>query len=158
MKVLLISDFNVYHAPGGAQKSNEIIVKEGIARGHNVNCFYVDSDVKILDTGYDVIISSNLHAISKRYPRLVEAIPSLDNHVRLEHDSNLYWNNDFRKHFWGSCRLSFFLTQFHYDFFVEMYGDIFPNVRIVPDPIDEFWKDLQIKKTDKIGYAGLFHE
>ena len=157
MKILLISDFGLYHTPGGAQRSNQIIVDEGISKGHDIKCFHYDSEVRLLEEKYDIVISSNLETISNRYPRLVESIPSLDNHVRLEHDSNLYWNNDFRKHFWGSCKLSFFLTKFHHDFFVEMYGDIFPNVRIVPDPIDSSFKDLKLDRTDKIGYVGFMH-
>ena len=142
MKILLISDFGIDHTPGGAQRSNQIIVDKGIAKGYDIKCFHYDSDTRVLEEDYDVVISSNLEVISNRYPDLVKSIPSLSNHVRLEHDSNLYWDNEFRKYFLGSCKLSFFLTQFHYDFFVEMYGDIFPNVRIVPDPIDSSFKDL----------------
>jgi hypothetical protein len=48
------------------------------------------------------VISSNLEIISRVYPKLVESIPTFNNHIRLEHDSNLYWGNDFRKRFWQS--------------------------------------------------------
>ena len=157
MKALLISDFGVHHTSGGAQRSNQIIINKGTSRGHYVNCFHYDSHASVLQQDYDVVISSNLEAISSRYPQLVQNIPNLDNHVRLEHDSNLYWPNDFRKHFWGSCKISFFLTEFHHQFFVDMYGDIFPNVKIVPDPIDASFKDLGKERKDKIGYVGFMH-
>lgn len=156
MDVLLISDFGVHHTPGGAQRSNQLIVDAGVKRGHTINCFHYDSDISILENHYDIVISSNLEVISSRLPELVKNIPQLDNHVRLEHDSNLYWNNDFRKYFWQSCKVSFFLTEFHHKFFVESYGDIFPNVQLVPDPIDGFY-DLNEPRTDEIGYVGFMH-
>ena len=114
-KILLISDFGVHHNPGGAQRSNQIILEEGFSRGYEIQCFHYDSDLEMLNSDYDLIISSNLEVISSRYPKIVESIPNVKNHVRLEHDSNLYWNNDFRKHFWSSCRISFFLTEFHHN-------------------------------------------
>lgn len=158
MKVLLISDFGVQHTSGGAQRSNEIIVKEGISRGHKVLQFHYDSSFSTLLDKYDVVISSNLEVITRHAPQLVRDIPELDNHVRLEHDSNLYWDNEFRKRFWASCKISFFLTEFHHNFFKEIYGDIFPNVRIVPDPIDESFLDEKMERSEKIGYVGFFHE
>lgn len=158
MRILLISDFGLHHTPGGAQRSNQIIIDEGNSRGHDITCFHYDSDVAALQNKYDVVISSNLETISKTLPRLVESIPGLDNHVRLEHDSNLYWPNEFRKHFWESCKISFFLTKFHHEFFVKMYGDFFPNVKIVPDPIGEDFYDMKLERSNKIAYIGFMHE
>lgn len=158
MKVLLVSDFGVKHTSGGAQRSNEIIIKEGISRGHKVVPFHYDSSFSTLLDKYDVVISSNLEVMTRYAPQLVRDIPELDNHVRLEHDSNLYWDNDFRKRFWASCKISFFLTEFHHKFFKEMYGDIFPNVRIVPDPIDESFYDRKEIRSNLIGHVGFFHE
>jgi glycosyltransferase involved in cell wall biosynthesis len=158
MRILLISDFGIEHTPGGAQRSNQIIVEEGIARGHDVRLFHYDSNTSLLLDSYDFVISSNLEVISRVYPKLVENIPLLKNHVRLEHDSNSYWNNDFRKYFWSSCIKSFFLSEFHLQFFKELYGDIFNNVVIVPDPIDSSFYDMKLKRSDDIGYIGFFHE
>lgn len=158
MKVLLISDFGLKHTSGGAQRSNDIIIKEGKSRGHVVNTFHYDSSSSILLDSYDFVISSNLEVITRVYPRLVDSIPELKNHIRLEHDSNTYWTQEFREKFWGSCILSFFLTDFHLSFFKEMYGDIFKNVKIVPDPIDDSFKDLGMNRNDYIGYVGFFHE
>ena len=157
MNILLISDFGIHHNHGGAQRSNQIIIDEGNDRGHYINCFHYDSSQNILDNKYDVVISSNLEVISHLYPGLLLRILELDNHIRLEHDSNTYWNNDFRKKFWASAKISFFLTRFHYDFFIDLYGDIFHNVKIVPDPIDESFIDLKLERSDKIGYVGFMH-
>lgn len=158
MKILLISDFGVEHTPGGAQRSNQIIIDEGRSRGHVVNTFHYDSSFSLLLDSYDFVISSNLEVITSTNPKLVDGIADLCNHIRLEHDSNKYWNQNFRERFWGSCVLSFFLTDFHYSFFKEMYGDIFKNVRIVPDPIDNSFRKLDVDRTDYIGYVGFFHE
>lgn len=161
MRVLFISDFGLQHTCGGAQRSNDIIINKGKERGHDVKLFTYDGDIALLNDQYDIVVSSNLEVISGRYPQLVVAIGKLANHVRLEHDSNLYWDNDFRKYFWGSCRKSFFLTEFHHKFFVEMYGDIFPNVCVVPDPIDKSFTLIHDRifpdmKT-RIGYVGFMH-
>lgn len=158
MKILLISDFGIEHNSGGAQRSNQLIIDKGLSRGHDIVTFHYDSKREILSDQYDVIISSNLEIISSIYPDLVKSIPLANNHIRLEHDSNLYWNNEFRKYFWDSCKLSFFLTDFHYSFFLEYYGNIFKNVRIVPDPIDECFINLGLDRSSKIGYVGFMHE
>lgn len=155
MRVLLISDFGLHHTPGGAQRSNQIIVDEGRRRGHHIDLFHYDSEPVIKDN-YDIIISSNLEVISRVYPELLGCIMRSGRHVRLEHDSNTYWTNDFRKQFWGTCNVSFFLTKYHHDFFVDLYGDIFPNVRIVPDPIDRSFTNLRLDRSGT-GYVGFMH-
>lgn len=157
MRVLFISDFGLQHTHGGAQRSNDIIIKKGTSRGHDVQLFTYDGDVNLLNSQYDIVVSSNLEIISSTLPQLVSSIPKLSNHVRLEHDSNTYWDDDFREYFWGSCKKSFFLTEFHHEFFVEFYGDIFPNVSIVPDPIDFSFRKLPITRGEKIGYVGFMH-
>ena len=53
MKILLISDFGLHHTPGGAQRSNQIILDEGISRGHDIKCFHYDSEVRILEEKYE---------------------------------------------------------------------------------------------------------
>jgi hypothetical protein len=158
MKILLISDFGLHHTPGGAQRSNDIIIREGVSRGHAISVYHYDSNVSILNDNYDWIISSNLEVISQTNPALVSSIPRVPNHIRLEHDSNLYWDQSFRKYFWQSCKKSFFLTKFHHEFFVESFGDIFPNVCIVPDPIDKSFEPIyNWRARSGIGYVGFMH-
>jgi glycosyltransferase involved in cell wall biosynthesis len=157
MKVLLISDFGIEHTPGGAQRSNQLIIEEGIKRGHKIHKLHYDSRLSPLLDEYDVVISSNLEVFSRVNQDLVINLTKLENHVRLEHDSNLYWNDSFREIFWKSCRVSFFLTEFHHSFFLEKYGNIFNNVKIVPDPIGEDFFDMGLQRTDEIGYVGFMH-
>jgi len=157
MKVVLVSDFSIYHNPGGAQRSNHIVIEEGVSRGHTVRSINYDYCSSSFKDTYDVVISSNLEVLSKVNPDLVVSLTKMDNHVRLEHDSNLYWNDNFRKMFWNSCKVSFFLTKFHHSFFLEKYGDIFNNVKIVPDPISSDFFDMNTQRTDEIGYVGFMH-
>ena len=154
MKILLVSDFGLQHTVGGAQRSNQMIVDAGRLRGHHIDFFHYDT-TQLYDN-YDILISSNLEVISQRIPLLLEHIRTTGRHVRLEHDSNLYWNNDYRRTFWGSCRLSFFLTQYHVDYFKIKYGDIFQNIRIVPDPISADFTNLGLPRFG-IGAAGFTH-
>lgn len=162
MKVLLVSDFNLSHSRGGAQRSNDIIVKKGTERGHQIDEFNYDCPFTLYLNDYDVVISSNLEVLSQTNPQIVVAITNHKCHVRLEHDSNTYWNNEFRKKFWGSCKKSFFLTPFHHSFFLQEYGDIFPNVEIVPDPIDNsfgmIFDTVTIDTKTRIGYVGFMHQ
>lgn len=157
MRVLLVSDFSIHHNPGGAQRSNHIIIEEGTKRGHIVRSINYDYCSSSFKDSYDVVISSNLEVLSKVNPDLVINLTKMENHVRLEHDSNLYWNDDFRKIFWKSCKVSFFLTEFHHSFFIEKYGNIFNNVKIVPDPISSEFFDMSLQRTDEIGYVGFMH-
>lgn len=159
MKVLLVSDFNLSHSRGGAQRSNDIIIKKGIERGHDIAEFNYDSPFLFYLSDYDVVISSNLEVLSQTNQQMVVAITNHKCHVRLEHDSNAYWNNEFRKRFWENCKKSFFLTPFHHSFFLQEYGDIFPNVEIVPDPMDEFFSHIYTGASRYgIGYVGFMHQ
>ena len=158
MKVLLISDYCLRHTPGGAQRSNAIVMEEGRRRGHTVFEYNWDSDQSILAHSYDLVISSNLEALFAKFPPIIEWIISQKNHVRLEHDANRYLPNDLRRALFQSCKKAFFLSTFHYENFVESYGDYFVNVEIVPDPIDaEIFQDLKKDREDKILYVGFMH-
>lgn len=158
MKVLLISDYSLLHTSGGAQRSNAIIMERGRSRGHLINEFNYDGDQSVLSHHYDMVISSNLEAISQSQPHIIPWIISQENHVRLEHDANRYLSNDLRRALFQSCKKAFFLSKFHYENFVDSYGDYFVNVEIVPDPIDatKFY-DFQKEREDKILYVGFMH-
>ena len=160
MKILFVSDFSLNHNRGGAQRSNDLIIDKGISLGHNITPFNLDTDPKLLHDQYDVVISSNLEVLSRQpiAGSLFNRIVTADKHVRLEHDANRYLSVENRKTLFGSCIKTFFLTQFHYDKFVEMYGDIFINVEIVSDPIDtNIFYDKKEDRIDKILYVGFMH-
>ncbi len=159
MKVLWIADFSLRHSPGGAQRSDALIIEEARRQGINLIEFNYDSNPAIVSDSYDAIITANLETISKQYPTLIDLASSHVAHFRVEHDANRYLSVDQRKNLFGSARVSFFLTKFHYDQFVNSYGDIFNNPKIVPDPIDsDFFYDRGGERDSKILYTGFMHD
>jgi len=158
-KILWLADFNLDEAPGGAQRSDHFLVNQGTILGYKItkltsNTFL--SSINIHD--YDIVVTSNLHALTVKNPDLLDQIFKHKYHVRVEHDSNDYLSQDQRLKLFGNCKRTFFLSDFHHEFFKHLYGDIFKNVEIVYDPIfgDEF-KDLQKIREDKILYVGYLH-
>ena len=105
-----------------------------------------------------MVVSSNLEILSSKYSDIIEYISSANKHVRLEHDANRYLAQKDRELLFGSCDITFFLTDFHHEQFIKMYGSIFKNVEIVPDPIDtNLFYDRHQKREDKILYVGYMH-
>ena len=159
MKVLWISDFGIKHNIGGAQRSNQLVIEEGQRQGHHIIEFNYDSEDSILRGTYDLVVSSNLEVLSRRLPEIIKYIASNgERHARIEHDSNRYLQVQDRELLFGNCSKSFFLTKFHYNQFIEMYGDIFQNIVIVPDPIDtNFFYDTNKDREEKVLYIGYMH-
>jgi hypothetical protein len=131
MKVLLVSDFGIRHSLGGAQRSNQLILDEGINRGHDISVYHYDTDQSVLWDDYDIVISSNLEVISRSNPMVLQYCATANNHVRLEHDFCRYLDNNVREYLYTSCKKTFFLTNYHYKKFVEYYGDYFINVGLL---------------------------
>ncbi len=158
MKILLVSDFGIAHSLGGAQRSNQLILNEGIERGHDISIYHYDTDSSLLWENYDIVISSNLEMISRTNPMIIQYCSASPNHVRLEHDFCRYLDNNIREYLYENCAKTFFLTTYHYKKFVEYYGDYFRNVEIVPDPIskDRFY-DMELERKDDILYVGFMH-
>ena len=71
MKVLLVSDFGIRHSLGGAQRSNRLILDEGVQRGHDISIYHYDTDQSVLWDTYDVVISSNLRSSVIRPLKLI---------------------------------------------------------------------------------------
>ena len=159
-KILFISDFNLNHTLGGAQRSNDLIIKKGRELGHSILEANYNFNFKVCDFDeYDIIISSNLEAIYKNDPEIIEKISQHKCHVRLEHDLNRYLKAEDREKLFKSCKITVFLTKFHYKLFVDNYGDIFNNVKIVADPIEtDTFYDRKQDREDKILYVGFMHE
>jgi glycosyltransferase involved in cell wall biosynthesis len=158
MKVLFISDFNINQNPGGAQVSNESIISFGRSLGHEITLFDYQSSPIELISRFDIVISSNLEVLSQHKSYIFDFIFNHDNHVRLEHDSCSYLNNDLRKKLFCHSKKNFFLSNFHIDFFKKKYGNYFSNIEIVYDPIDcsKINNSLENRKYD-ITYAGFLH-
>jgi hypothetical protein len=158
MNILFISDFNLNHNSGGAQVSNDLIIKKGLEKGHEITLHNYDSSPVNLIYSYDLIISSNLEVINQTSNYLLDYIINHPNHIRLEHDSCLYLDQSKRELLFKSSKINFFLSKFHLEFFKNFYGNIFNNTEIVYDPIDTslFYEDGSQKIYDII-YCGFIH-
>lgn len=159
MKVLWISDFGINHNIGGAQRSDAILHERANSLGYDLNCLHFDGDISLLNLNYDVVVSSNLEVLSRQWPNLISWIASQRCHVRVEHDANRYLSVNARRQLFGSCKGTVFLTNFHYQQFINSYGDIFQNVFIIPDPIDtDLFRNLKLERSDNCIYTGFMHE
>lgn len=159
-KILWISDYELDQAPGGAQRSDKILIDKGKLNGLNILKVNFQSLSKIdsLDN-FDIVISSNIARIYYTYPGIVDKISNHKHHVRIEHDSNEYLSAKDREKLFSSCKKTFFLSDYHISFFRESYGDFFKNVEIVLDPIDtKLFKNLETERGDEILYSGYMHE
>jgi len=164
VKILFISDFLLEHSPGGAQRSNSLIIDVGELRGHEIHQMHYQSNVSTLkliqllnDKKYDYVISSNLEQLA-REEGLIDLLHMLPNHVRLEHDMCMYLTEENRYKLFSNCAKTFFLTEYHHKQFCNFYGDYFNNVEIVADPIDtSVFYDYGDEREDVILYVGFMH-
>jgi glycosyltransferase involved in cell wall biosynthesis len=158
-KVLWLADYDLHQAMGGAQRSDKLIIDYGKKLGYKilkVNYETFGFHIDIHD--YDILITSNLCALTIKHNGLIDEITKHKYHVRLEHDSNTYLSQKDRIKLFGSCKKTFFLTEYHYEFFKQDYGDIFKNVEIVADPINtSIFYDYKQDREDKILYVGYMH-
>jgi len=159
-KILWISDYSLSHSAGGAQRSNDIIIQKGRELGYSILEANYNFNFNIEDFNqYDILISSNLEAIYKLHPNIIDKIASHKYHVRLEHDSNRYLKQEDREKLFRSCKKTVFLTNFHHKLFINNYGNIFNDVKIVADPIDtDLFYNQNQEREDKILYVGFMHE
>ena len=158
--ILWLADYTLEEAPGGAQRSDSIIVKKGRELGHDIS-HVTHEKVRFVSNfnDYDVLISSNIQYILNENKDVLGKIADHKNHIRLEHDLNEYLSQQDRIKLFSNCRKTIFLTEFHHKIFLSRYGDIFYNVAIVPDPIDtDVFRDLGQERSDSILYVGYQHE
>ena len=161
MKILFISDFSINQKYGGAEISNGILIDAGKQLGHDIVEFTTESSPLILLQHYDLIISSNFCALnymdSNRF--IFNFIINNPNHIRLEHDSCMYFSAEDRRKLFCSSKKNFFLTDFHAKFFKQFYGDYFNNIEIVYDPIDvERFTEIASEKIYDIVYCGFLSD
>ena len=121
-KVLWLADYDLHQAMGGAQRSDKLIIDYGKKLGYKilkVNYETFGFHIDIHD--YDILITSNLCALTIKHNALIDEITKHKYHVRLEHDSNTYLSQKDRIKLFGSCKKTFFLTEYHYEFFKKDY-------------------------------------
>ena len=76
MKTLFISDFTLQQRSGGAQVSNDIIIKKGRELGYDITEHHHSSSITDFLQSYDLVINSNLEAISKISPEKLNYVSS----------------------------------------------------------------------------------
>jgi glycosyltransferase involved in cell wall biosynthesis len=161
MKVLWISDFNINNNPGGSQRTDEEVIQEGLKQGYQITRFNLqDPDDLLVAESYDIVVSNNLEHLRMRRPNVFEFIVSHPYHIRFEHDSNAYLTPEDRKLLFGSTKRTFFLSKYHHDMFVKLYGNIFHSVDIITSPIDlDKFKVIKAKeeREDATLYVGFLH-
>ncbi len=136
MNILWIADFNTNHHLGGAQRSDKIMIDYGRSLGHNITEFNYDNEPDPDERIKDIIISSNIFILHKKYPKLIEWLSEQKNHIRYEHDSNAYLSLDDRKKLFDNTTLTFFSCKLHADAFIKHYG-INPHIiRTIAEPVD----------------------
>ena len=159
-KILWLADNDLENAPGGAQRSDKILIDKGRLLGLNIlklNWQTLKDPKRVFD--FDIVISSNLARINHFYPGIVDELSVHPFHVRLEHDANGYLSQEEMVKLFGNCKRTFFLSDYHLKFFKETFGDIFKNTEIVADPIDvsKFY-NCDNEREDKILFAGYMHK
>ena len=110
MKVLFISDFTLEQRAGGAQVSNDIIIKKGRELGFDIKEHHHLSSITDFLSSYDLVVNSNLEAISKISPEKIPFILKMPNSVRLEHDSCSYLDNNTRLQLFSNAKKNYFLS------------------------------------------------
>jgi hypothetical protein len=85
-KILWLADNELENAPGGAQRSDKILIDKK----------------RIFD--FDVVISSNLARINHFYPGTVDELSVHPFHVRLEHDANGYLSQEQMIKLFDNCK------------------------------------------------------
>lgn len=161
MKVLYVTDFSLRQCLGGSQRTTSFILEEGRKRGHEVREFNHDSPItQIYLRNYDLIISSNLEALmqSENASEIFNFLVKHPKHVRYERDSCLYLHPQNRKLLFEKARLNVFLSDFHLEFFREMYGDYFHDTHVIPPYLDvERFKPAEGEKEYDVVYCGFLH-
>lgn len=158
MKILFVSDFTLEQREGGAQVSNSLIIEKGKNLGYNIIEHHHASSITDFLSSYDLVINSNLEGISKISPEKIPFILKMPNSVRLEHDSCSYLDNNTRLQLFSNAKKNYFLSDFHFNFFKNLYGDYFHDVEIVYDPINtEVFKKIDCDKEYDVVYCGYLH-
>ena len=158
MRVLFISDFTLEDNSGGAQVSNKILIDKGRELGYEIKEHNYRSSATDFLSSYDLVVNSNLEVISKITPEKMPLILRMPNSVRLEHDSCSYLTDDLREQLFSKAEKNFFLSNYHLEFFRNLYGGYFHDVEINYDPIDTslFTKSKDGKEYDVV-YCGYLH-
>ena len=158
MKVLWVADFSISHNPGGAQRTNQYVIDKGRELGHDITEYNYDSPQELLDADYDLAVSNNLEHLYHQKNPVLEYLVRHPPHVRFEHDGCFYLSPDERHTIFSSTILNVFLSGYHHQQFVSLYGNIFGDPAYIPPyiPTDIFY-DHGKEREDATVTVGLLH-
>ena len=108
-------------SPVDGSYTNKLLIDKGRELGLDIKEHHHNSSVTDFLSSYDLVINSNLEAISKISPPKIPLIIKSPNSVRLEHDSCSYLDNDTRKLLFSKAKKNFFLSNYHYNYFKHLF-------------------------------------
>ena len=152
MKVLWISDFSVKDHKGGAQQTNDMMIKYGRKLGHTIKLATGGSVVESKQR-YDVVILNNITKYAKsEIERLVDSYFC----IRYEHD---YWVASNYPELFGMVKHNIFLSKLHKEKVEEKAKVKIKNYSLVPSPIDvKKFVPKGKKERNSVLWAGNFCE
>ena len=128
MKILWIADFSTKEHKGGAQQTNNIMIKEGRKRGHTIDISLGGSLIDF-KSDYDLVVLNNI----TKYERAeIEALVASQKCVRYEHD---YWVAREYPELYSKVKSNIFLSPLHLEGIEKIVGYKIENYHLVPSPV-----------------------
>jgi len=140
-KIMWVADYSVKHNKGGAQQTNQEMIKYGRSKGIYIKTINKDEPIpEKLD--YDAIILNN---ITQFCTEDLERLLDTGKCIRYEHD---YWVAENMPDMYKRCKHVVFLSPLHKKTAEDKCGYKIKNSSLVPSPIDTnaFMFDESIKK------------
>ena len=129
IRILWVADYSVKHNKGGAQQTNQEMIKYGRSKGVYIKTIYKDEPIpEKLD--YDAIILNN---VTQFCTEDLEKLLDTGKCIRYEHD---YWVAENMPEMYKKCRHTIFLSPLHKKTAENKCGYKIENSSLVPSPID----------------------
>lgn len=153
MNILWIADFSVKENKGGAQQTNDIMIKAGRKRGHKIDIVLQGSQRRSA-IGYDLVVLNNVSLIEKEY---LDDLVASGRCIRYEHD---YWVAENYPELYKRVRRNIFLSPLHLEMAEKIVGYKIENVTLIPSPISSKLFNMEgvKKKRGTVLYTGQLCE
>lgn len=142
MKILWVADYDVKQNKGGAQQTNDVMIKEGLKRGHTIKSLNWGA-VMPLAKEFDLIVLNNIAKFEKAQ---IDELLASGKCVRYEHD---LWVAREYPDLYKKVNKTIFLSPLHRDTVFEKIGYKIDNYELVPSPIDSKIFKLSEKTKEK---------
>jgi len=150
LKIAWVADFSTKnYKSGGAQYTNELIIKAGRSRGHIIDEIYPETKIK---RKYDLYILNNIRYFK---PTFIKNIINNEKYIKYEHD---YWIADILNpdspynDLLNNSLLNLFMSKKHIEENERKLGLKIPKSNYILSPIDTelFYIDEWINKEDNL--------